>query len=342
MRSWSRRRVVQGAGAVGLGLLVGYGLVAREPAPPKIARIGWLGSASRDVTAPPEPGTSEVVDGFMSELRDLGYEEGRTHTFLWRQTNRGDAGIREYAAELIQAPADVIVVSAGSGPLAKDATRSIPIVLAGGGDPVAQGLVASYARPGGNVTGISAGPGTQFMGKLLEQLRDISPALSRVGVLHDANLPSPSVLHEGSSTRLAHALGLDVYPLGVPSGAALDEVLDAGVRAGVDSLLVIQTPLFGVLTQPIATKAVLHGLPSMGLFRNYAVDGGLLANGPSLQGIGHRAAYYVDRILKGTKPADLPIEQPMRFDLVVNLKTAQALGLTIPHHVLLQATEVIQ
>jgi putative tryptophan/tyrosine transport system substrate-binding protein len=236
----------------------------------------------------------------------------------------------------------VIVVTPGSGFLARDATGTIPLVLAGGGDPVAAGLVASLSHPGGNVTGISTEPGSQFIGKLLEQLKDVSPRLSRVGVLFDGSLAVPTAAADASMTQMARLLGLDLHPLALQSPAQFEELLAVSVRAGVDGLLVIQTPLFAVLTRAIATRAVQYGLPSMGLFRSYAVDGGLLANGPRLHGIGRRAAYYVDRILKGAKPTELPVEQPREFELVINLKTAQALGLTIPQHVMLQASEVVQ
>jgi putative tryptophan/tyrosine transport system substrate-binding protein len=341
---WSRRQVVQGAGAVGLGLLAGCGLPFRKAEPPtSTPRVGYFGSSAREMLTPPEPGAAETVDGFLEGLRDLGHEEGRSYTLVWRQTDQGDERQRAFAAELVRLPADVIVVGAGSGRLAAEATATIPIVLFGGPDPVAAGLAASYARPGGNVTGVPAAPSGPFEGKLLELLKEASPGLSRVAILFDAIQPMPPLEPEGALGAGARTLGLDLHPVGVRSAGELPAALDAVVRAGADGLVFFQTGLLGGGRQAeVASLALGHGLPSMGLFRNYAAAGGLMTYGTSLRAMGRRVAAYVDKILKGASPATLPIEQPREFDFIINAKTAQALGLTIPQHVLLQATEVIQ
>ncbi len=339
----SRQRFVQSVGVAGLATLAGCALPFREPAPPRLPRIGYLGTYFRELSAPPPPGESETADAFLEGLRDLGYEEGRTHTLVWRQTDRGHERVREFAAELVRVPVDVIVVTAGSHALAAEATATIPIVAVGGRDPVATGLADSYARPGRNVTGVPYTPSGPFMGKLVQLLKEASPGLSRLAVLQDGSQPAISPDPDSPLRLAARSLGVEVQALSVLGGDELATAFDAAVRAGVDGLLFPQTGLLsGTYLAEVAALALQHRLPSIGLFRNYADAGGLMIYGTSLRGLFRRAAVYVDKILKGANPATLPIEQPREFDIVVNLKTAAALGLTLPRTIMIQATELIE
>jgi putative tryptophan/tyrosine transport system substrate-binding protein len=343
MTIYTRRQVVQSAGAMGVGLLAGCGVPGLfSPRPSRLLQIGWLTTGSRELLVPPDPGVSDIPDGFIAGFRDLGYEEGRTHVLLWRQSDRGDERLREFAVELVNLPVDLLMVGGPSGQLAKDVTSTIPIVLVAGGDPVASGLVASYARPGGNITGVPSAPSGPFHSKLLELFREALKDLSSIAVLFDSSLPQPHLGPNGTLTLAARTLGLDLVPVGVRNVEELEHGFDVAARAGVAGIFVLQTALLNQSVQQVTTLGLRYALPSAGLYRNFAVAGGLLAYGPSLRTVGQRAAAYADRILKGTKPADLPVEQPMVFDFVINHQTAQTLGLTIPPHILLQATEVIQ
>jgi putative ABC transport system substrate-binding protein len=233
----------------------------------------------------------------------------------------------------------VIVVPGTPGAqVIQRATRTIPIVVAGtAGDPVADGLATSFARPGGNVTGLSIPAG--LAGKRLQLLTQVAPGLGRVAVLRDANV-----------TRLAHAeyealaqrVGVEVTFLDVRRLDELESALATATGDHTDALKVEEGPLLTAQRETIVGFAAEHRLPAMYFRRLFVDEGGLISYEPRLTDLYRRAAYYVDRILKGASPADLPIEQPMTFDCVINLRTAQALGLTIPQHVLLQATEVIQ
>ena len=339
MDRWSRRQFVQGVGVAGLGLLAGCGrLPGQVQAPPKVPRIGWLLSGSVDTRETPPPGVSPPVDAFFQGLRDMGYVDGQNVVVEWRASDRGEPRLRELADELVRRPVDVLIGNVDTAQIARQVTNTVPIVFVGCCDPVAAGLVASLARPGGNVTGVTIGVGDAQVGKLLELLTAAAPSVSRVGILRDANQPPTT----GALAIAAEALGLHVQSMDVRTADDLPGAFDVASRDHVDGLHVVQTPLIVHNEGLIADLALKHHLPSIGRFRGYARAGGLLTYGPDLYALHRRVATYVDRILKGAKPGDLPVEQPMTFEFIINLRTAQALGLTIPEHVLLQATEVIQ
>jgi ABC-type uncharacterized transport system substrate-binding protein len=238
-------------------------------------------------------------------------------------------------------PVDAIVTAATQPALAaQHATRDIPVVMATGGDPVANGLVSSLAHPGGSVTGVTTMEGPLW-GKRIELLRDAVPQLGRLAILWYAENPD-SVLNFGVAEQAARDLRLDVRSLPVRARAEIPDALAAVAREPSDGLLVVNTPIINSQYEAIAAFALSQRLPSISGLTAFTEVGGLMAYGPSFAASHRRAAYYVDRILKGAKPADLPIEQPREFEFVINLRTAQALGLTIPQHVLLQATEIIQ
>jgi putative ABC transport system substrate-binding protein len=280
------------------------------------------------------------VEAFGSGLRELGYVEGQNVILEYRAAE-GDTGrVAALAVELARLPVDVLV-TAGARAIAaaKQATSTTPIVIAEATDPVELGFVASLARPGGNVTGLSHAGG-QLGGKRLDLLTQTAPGASRVAVLWDS-APGPGLQWTGMQGP-AQALGVQLLSLEVPVQAAVAPILEAVTRESVDALLVIHSGhILGQLA-PVLAFAAARRLPAIYSFREYVEAGGLMAYGPNIPAMFRRAAYYVDRILKGAHPSDLPVEQPREFDFVINLQTAQALGLTIPQHVLLQATEIIQ
>jgi putative ABC transport system substrate-binding protein len=220
------------------------------------------------------------------------------------------------------------------------ATTAIPIVMVAGSlDPVRDGLVASLARPGGNLTGLTTLQVEVMFAKHLQMVHEIVPRAARLGILHDLNVRA---FPKEAYARPTDALGLEVHPLEIRTAADFESAFEAATRAQVAAIVTNGTPLFQSQRTRIAELAIQRGLPVIAPFREFAEAGVLMSYGTNLASLYRRAAYYVDRILKGTKPADLPVEQPREFDFVINLRTAQALGLTIPQHVLLQATEVIQ
>jgi putative tryptophan/tyrosine transport system substrate-binding protein len=333
----SRRQVVQGVGAVGLGLLAGCGRWPGQgpQSAARLRRIAFLTGGS--------PASTEVVSAFQEGLRALGWVEGHNLAIEARYTAGRADHLPELAAELVALQVE-LVATAGtpSTSAVRAVTSTLPIVQVGGaGDLVESGLVATLARPGGNVTGITE-MGPELAVKQMEMLKQTVPGLSRMGILRDSGAGG-SLAGPGRQREVAaQVLGLVLYDVDVAGPGGVDGAFEIAVRDSVDGLLV--RPGAGTLANVglIAERAIQHGLPTIYDRRVFVIAGGLMAYGPSFLEIGRRGAYYVDRILKGTRPADLPVEQPMRFDFVVNLKTAQALGLTIPHHVLLQATEVIQ
>ena len=328
---WSRRQLVQGAGAMGLGLLAGCGRLPWQAQPPlKSPRVGFA-----PLTIP------LWLDALRDGLHELGYVEGQHLIIEARAVDGREEKIQEVVDELVRLPVDILVVTGNpTARAAKRATDTIPIVLGQAGvDPVAAGLVTSLARPGGNITGLSAITAT-LSGKRLELLKATIPRAQRVAALWHAAVPDKAVqLRETRSA--AQALGIEVQSLEIRAPDDLPRVFAEATGEGADALLVFQDFLTLHLQPRIIELAAQAELPAMYENPAWIHDGGLMAYGPNVAAMFRRSATYVDRILKGAKPADLPIEQPMRFDLVINLRTAQALGLTIPHHVLLQATEVI-
>jgi putative tryptophan/tyrosine transport system substrate-binding protein len=333
----SRRQLMRGAGLAGLGLLAGCGrppFPATAPATqaPKISHIGFLSTATLD-------GTAELTDAFRQGLADYGYVEGRDITVEWRFAEGSRDRTSVLAAEMVALQLAVIVVAGTpDARVVQSVSPTMPIVVAGtGGDLVDSGLAASDARPGGTVTGLSVP--TALRGKAIQLLVEAAPGMSRLAVLADASLPrSATAVPE----EVAQQLGIQLHLVQVGSPDELDSAFTAAAASRADGLYVAQGPWVVAHRRKIVTLAAEHRLPAMYGRRVFVDDGGLMSYQPRITDQYRHAAYYVDRILKGANPADLPIEQPMRFDFVLNRRTAQALGLSIPHHVLLQATDIIQ
>ena len=298
----------------------------------KVARIGYL--------SPAGGAGSPLAEAFRQGLRELGYVEGHNIALEFRVVTRGDQ-LPALAAELVQLPVDVLVAQSSAAARAvKNTTTTIPIVMVSSGDPVATGLVASLARPGGNLTGLT-GLATELSGKRLELLREAMPSLARVAVLWNAGDAAMTHTFRGIQAA-APALGMTVQPLGVQEAKDIDSAIVAMTAERPDALFMISDVLTRGHTQQVVDFAAQRQLPTLFEGRGPVAAGGLMSYGPSVTDLHRRAAYYVDRILKGAKPGDLPMEQPMKFELVINLKTAQALGLTIPPTLLFQADEVIK
>jgi putative ABC transport system substrate-binding protein len=336
----SRRRFVQGAGVAGLALVAGCGWPpgqARQSA--RVPRIGLL-------VGGPSSARPQAIEVFRQGMRDRGYVEGQNIAFEVRDPGGpgpGPSGYQQLTEELVRLPVDVIVTSSTvAARIARDTTDVIPIVMARSGvDPVSVGLVESLARPGGNVTGLTAIT-QELSGKRLELLRETVPSLTRVAALWNPAVPE-KVVEFREVQVAARTLGVEVQSLEIRAPGELDGAFQAAQREHAHALITLEDSLTVRLVQRIADLAVENGLPTISESRDWVEgNGGLMAYGVNVAEMWQRAASYVDKILKGASPADLPVERPMRFDFVINLRTARALGLTIPPHVLLQATEVIQ
>jgi putative ABC transport system substrate-binding protein len=322
---------------IGLAVVLTLGLnlapVATEAQrPPEVRRIGYL---QADIGGLPS-GFYEVL---REGLRDLGYVEGRNLVIEYRAADNR-VRLAELAAELVRLKVEVIVTPGAATPAAKAATETVPIVFSYSGDPIEAGFVKSLGRPGGNMTGITW-LAFELVGKRLELLKEAVPRVSRVAVL-----ANPA--HEGEQRELgvteqtARAVGATVQYHQVRATADFHAAFDAIVRDNANALLVFPDFVTMVHRRQMAEFAAKHGLPSVFGWREYVEAGGLMAYGPNRLETAKRLAVYVDKILKGRRPADLPIEQPTKFELVINLKTAKALGLTIPPSVLGRADEIIQ
>jgi len=278
------------------------------------------------------------AEAFRQGLHAWGYVDGQNIAIEYRSVGAREDLLPEVAAELVRVPVDVIVVG-GDPPIraAMEATSAIPIVMAVSRDPVGSGFIASLARPGGTVTGLSY-LSLQLTAKRLELLQQAVPWVSRV-----AALGPPSTLAEWREAEAAgRALGMQLQFLEVHGPDDLERGFEVATQEGIEALLVLTSPLTAGQHGSIAELAAARRLATIFDRREFAEVGGLMAYGPSITGLWSRSAYYVDRILKGAKPADLPVEQPMTFEFVVNLKTAQALGITFPNEIMLQVTEVLQ
>jgi putative ABC transport system substrate-binding protein len=299
----------------------------------KVCRIGFLGATSAS-------GYARQVQAFRGGLRDLGYVEGKNLVIDFRWAEGNYARLPELAAELVLLKPDVLVTHAPAGtPAAKRATATIPIVMGVVGDAVAMGLVESLARPGGNVTG-SSFFFPELNAKRLEVLKEALPRLSRVGVLLNPDNPA-NVAMLRAMEETARSVNIQLRAVEVRSPAEFEGAFATMVKVRAGALAVYDDAMLIAEAARIADLARKSRLPTIG-FIEYAKAGGLLAFGVNFPDLWRRAAGFVDRILKGAAPGDLPIEQPTRFELVVNLKTAKALGLTIPPSVLVRADEVIQ
>jgi len=326
--------------APGLMLILALSLfVTARPAEaqqePKVYRVGFLSPGF------PRPDHDPPVDAFRQGLRDLGYVEGHNLVITYRGAEGQEERLPALAAELVGLPVEVIVaVSPAATRAAQHATTSIPIVMIAG-DPVGAGFVASLAHPGGDITGLSLNM-MELPGKRLELLKETVPQSTRVAVLANPAFPFYK-LYLNNLTVAAHALGLSLSVVEVHSADELDPAFAALSREGADVLMVLADPaLMDNLLGRVADLAATHRLPAMYHWKMYVEAGGLMSYGPSLPERHRRAATYVDKIFKGAKPADLPVEQPTKFELVIKLKTAKALGLTIPPTLLFQADEVIK
>lgn len=298
----------------------------------KVHRVGVL---LHDV-APPG-----LLEAFRQGLHELGYVEGKNITIELRNAAAKNERLSALADELLGLKVDVILaVNTPSAHAAKKATATIPIVITRVADPVKSGLVASLARPGGNVTGLSLLP-EGLAAKKIQLIREILPGISRMAVLFNADNPGAILVLE-ETERAGSQAGLQVLRLPVRGPSEIPRAFQAVTRARAQALFVNDDAAVTKHRGQILNLAANHSLPVVSIYKDFAEAGGLIAYGPSLPALYRRAAHYVDRILKGAKPSDLPIEQPMYFDLVVNLKTAKALGLTIPPSVLLSANHVIE
>ncbi len=285
-------------------------------------------------------GASEWVAAFVQRLREHGWIEGRTITVQYRWAEGRDERFAEIAAELVRLKVDVIVTSGTPAVIAsKQATSVIPIVFATAGDPVGNNLVASLARPGGNVTGLSL-QASELAGKRLELLREVVPRLGRVAIMGNVGNPF-TVLELGEVQAAAGALGLEVDMLEIRRAQDIAPAFEA-LKGRSEALYVCTDALVNANRIRINTLAVGARLPTMHGSRDYVEAGGLISYGANFPNLFRRSADYVDKILRGAKPGDIPVEQPTKFDLVVNLTTAKALGLTLPPTLLARADEVIE
>ena len=301
------------------------------------ARIGWLGFGTLT-----SPAAVQLMEAFRQGLREHGWVEGQNFVIEYRGAEGRAERLPGLAAELVGLEVDVLVTASGEpGVLAlKRATTTIPIVMAISADPVGTGLVDSLARPGGNVTGLTI-LATEVAAKRLELLKEVVPKASRIAVLWNAAYPGKS-LELKESQSAARALGVSLRPVEAREPDDLPGAFAAIARAKPDALITFSDPLTNTERRRIVDFAVRSRLPMISEVRFFADEGGLMTYGPSVTDMCRRAATYVDKILKGAKPANLPVEQPTKLYLVVNLKAAKALGLTIPQSILLRADEVIK
>jgi len=300
----------------------------------KVPLIGFLGNSTAALEA-------NLIKPFRDGLHDYGYVEGRNIRIEYRWADGNYKRLPALIGELLAQKVAVIVTAGTPATLAvKKATTSVPLVMVAVGNPVGTGIVPSLRQPGGNITG-STSISTEMDGKRLELLKDVIPTLSRVAVLWNTDSPL-QVLAEKAVKAAAKVMGMRVMSLGARTRKEIDNSFAAMVSERPEALLVLADRLFLHHRVSIMGFAAKHRLPGVHAYRELVEAGGLMSYGPSYPEMHRRAAYFVDRILRGTKPGDLPVERPAIFDLVINLKAAQALGLTIPEPIMLRATEIIE
>jgi putative ABC transport system substrate-binding protein len=300
----------------------------------KVYRIGFLGNSTPALEA-------NLVGRFREGLRDLDYVEGLNVLIEYRWAEGQYERFTALIAELIALKVEVIVTAGTPASLAvKKATTSTPLVMVAVGDPVATGLVASLARPGGNITGLTS-IAEEMEGKRLELLREVAPKVSHIAVLWNAGSPI-QVIQEREMQAAIRVVGMKMLSLGVRTAEQIEDAFATMVRERPGALFVLADRLFLHHRTRIMDFAAQHRLPGVHAYRELVEAGGLMSFGPSYAGMHRRAAYFVDRILRGAKPADLPVERPSKFELVINLKTAKVLGLTIPQSLLQRADQVIE
>ena len=313
------------------GAAFGWPLSARAQQPPKIYRLGYLAPAR----------LPHLIEALQAGLRELGYVEGKNLKVEYRFGEHQPETLGMLAAELVALNPDVIV-TVGTPPAiaAKQATTTIPIVMASVGDPVRAGIVASLVRPGGNITGMSE-YGAELSAKRVEVLKGAVPGIARLAVLGNATNPFNQYAWEDTQPA-ARALGTEPQLFMVREPAELAAAFLTMQQSGANAVILLQDTRFWTVRHQIIALADEHRLPAMYEAREFVADGGLISYGPNIAQMTRHSATLVDKVLKGTKPADLPIEQPTKFELVINLKTAKALGLTVSSSLLARADEVIE
>lgn len=325
-----RRRLV-------LGMLAGLTpLGAFAQAQGKVWRVGFLSPRPR-----PANFDTDVFGAFRQGMRELGYVEGKNLVIEWRFAEEKFERLAGLAAELVKSEVDVIVASANHATgAAQKATTAIPIVMGNSSDPVGSGFVTSLAHPGGNITGLSNLSG-DFISKHLEMLVGMVPKLSRVAVLlHPTDMAKVATLK--SIRAAAQSSGVTVLPVEAAGVRGFESAFATMVKEKAQAIILVSNPIFAEQRRLIAELAARHRLPFVSIYREYAEAGALISYGPSLLEQYRRAATYVGKIFKGIKPGDLPVEQPTKFDLIINRRTAKALGLVIPQSFLISADKVIE
>ena len=326
----NRRTVILAVG----GSLLAASFASHAQKPAKAFRVGFLSGG-------PRPADGAPPAALRQALAELGYVEGKNVTFVGRWAEANSERLPGFAAELVGLDVDLLVTTGGpAAEAAKRATSTIPIVFVAPGDAVGTGLVASLAHPGENITGVSD-PATELSAKRLGLLKEAVPGALRVAVMWNAS-DRAMTLRYGEVERAAHVLQVTVQPLGVRKPEDIDEALATMTRDRPDVFFVVSDALTNINRKRILDFAAAHHIPAMYEFGYYVQDGGLMSYGPTFDEMWRRAAIYIDRILKGAKPGELPVEQPTRYYFLVNLKTAKTLDLTIPQPLLLRADEVIQ
>ena len=313
------------------GTAAAWPLVAHAQKSAKVPTIGFLGATTPSVW-------STFVAAFLQRLREFGWIDGSTVAIEYRWAQGRDELYAEFAAEFVRLKVDVIVTAGTDATMAAEKTTSeIPIVFAAVGDPVGTGLVASLARPGGNVTGLS-NEQTDLAGYRLELLQEVVPSVRRVALL--GNIGSSVILLEmKAAEEAAPKLGLEVFRLGVKKTEDIEPAFES-LKDRADALYVCTDPLISTNWVRVNILAIGEKLPTMNSFREYVQAGGLISYGPNFPDLFRRAGDFVNKILRGAKPSDLPVEQPVKFDLMINTTTAKVLGLTIPEKILVRANEV--
>ena len=313
------------------GALLAAPVAAEAQQTRKVPRVGVMGGQSAEISPP--------ILALRQGLSELGYVEGENIAIEWRWAQGKNERYPDLAAELVKLKVDIIVAATTPGAqAAQRATKTIPIVMGFASDPVAGGLVANLARPGGNITGLGV-PTSEMVGKRLQLLREVVPTVARIAVLIDPSQPDTDLRETEAAAR---ALGVPLQVWKVRSGGELDRTFTAIVRERAAGIIILPGSTTFAYRAHIAQLAVKHGLPTSAWARDLTEAGSLMSYGANQHDVVRRAAYFVDKILKGAKPADLPVEQPTKFDLVINLKTAKALGLTIPQSLLQRADQVIE
>ena len=315
-----------------LGGAAAWPLAAQAQQEGKLPTVGFLGTTTPSIM-------SQWTAAFVGRLRELGWIEGRSIKIEYRWAEGRGERYTEIAAEFVRLKVDVIVTTGPAAPQAKRATSVIPIVLALSGDPVGAGLVASLARPGGNFTGLSM-LSADLAGKRLELLREVVPGLSRLAIMVNVGFPD-AVLESGEVQAAAGTLGLEVLPLEIRQAQDIAPAFEA-LKDHADAIYVCTDALANANRIRINTLALGARLPTMHGYKESVEAGGLMSYGANLTDLFRRAGDYVDKILRGAKPGDIPVEQPTKFDLAINLTTAKALGLTVPPSLLARADEVIE